>query len=98
MTEQKTKHTQGPWTVSNNWIVGPDWRQSAGMGPIAKQYGAYLPATEEANARLIAAAPELLEAVRETLRQLDAPDCPSIPDGAMVRGRLYNALAKAEGK
>lgn len=47
---------------------------------------------------LLAAAPELLEACKEALRQLNADDCPSIPDGAMVRGRLYSAIVNAEGK
>ena len=41
--------------------------------------------------------PELLEAAKEALRQLNAEDCPSIPDGAMVRGRLFSAISKAEG-
>jgi hypothetical protein len=44
------------------------------------------------------AAPDLLAACKETLRQLNAPDCPAIPDGAMVRGRLVNAIEKAEGR
>ena len=45
-----------------------------------------------------AAAPDLLAACEEALRQLSAPDCPCIPDGAMVRGGLYNAILKARGQ
>ena len=37
----------------------------------------------------------LCDAVEKTLSQLGHPDYPSIPDGAMIRGRLVNALDKA---
>jgi hypothetical protein len=48
------------------------------------------------NMRLRSEKKALLEACKETLRQLNSEDCPSIPDGAMVRGRLVNAITKAE--
>lgn len=56
------------------------------------------PKQADANARLIAAAPFLLAAHKETLRQLNAPDCPELPDGAMIRGRIMCAIAAAEGR
>jgi hypothetical protein len=37
----------------------------------------------------------LENAVQQTLAQLDHPDYPPISDGAMIRGRLHNALDKA---
>ena len=55
-----TNHTQGPWKVDANsmgsvvTIAGPDGR------PIARM----IDDPEQANARLIAAAPDLLEALR----------------------------------
>ena len=65
-----------------------------------------------ANAALIAAAPEtaaerdklkainaeLLEALEFALKALYAPDCPAIPDGAMVKGKIYSAISKAKGE
>ena len=41
---------------------------------------------------------ELLEALEFVLNALNANDCPSIPDGAYVRGKIVNAIAKAKGK
>ena len=61
------KHTPGPWKVFNNREIGPISKeddQSYGvMLPVAyiEQYD--YPNDYEANARLIAAAPELLEAL-----------------------------------
>ena len=50
----KTQHTQGPWTVDNQYIHGPDGiRFLAVAGDGAGQ----------ANARLIASAPDLLAAL-----------------------------------
>ena len=74
MTTQAQKHTPGPWTI-------PDWRQLGRIDVVAgevKVAAVYLQPdpitikgwpTEEANARLIAAAPALLEALKE------AADC-----------------------
>lgn len=92
-----TKHTQGNWVHCNNGIIA---REKDGS-TIAVTYHLKDDINEKeeiANAILIANAPELLTALKETLKQLNAPDCPSIPDGAMVRGRIVNAINKAEGK
>jgi hypothetical protein len=96
----ETKHTPGPWEIGkssggdftiyryeSNTHIGEVYSTLHGDGERGK-----------ANAALIAAAPELLEACKEALRQLGASDCPPIPDGAMVRGKLYNAIAKAQGR
>jgi hypothetical protein len=62
-------HTPGPWKVFNNREIGPisnDGDQSHGMMlPVAyiEQYD--YPNDYEANARLIAAAPDLLKALQE---------------------------------
>lgn len=90
------KHTPGPWHVLDHpnreyFVYGPDGNLVANCDGWIN----HTLADKQANARLIAAAPELLEACIEALRQLSAPDCPVIPDGAMVRGRLYAALKKA---
>jgi hypothetical protein len=36
----------------------------------------------------------LLDAMKFAVAALGADDCPSIPDGAMVRGKMINAIAK----
>ena len=60
------------------------------------------PATDEANARLIAAAPDLLEAARDLVRFIER-DWPQIhPDGDLLHGgaliAIRAAIAKAEGR
>lgn len=69
-----SKHTPGPWKMRNrtgnhDWN---NWRIAAEDGPgrvggICRLDESLTGEESEANARLIAAAPELLEALRETL-------------------------------
>lgn len=82
-------HTPGPWTVKSTF-VGPlavctDERTIAEVG-----HESFV--TAEANAHLIAASPELLEALKEANNELvlrrDSP----------LRARIDAAIAKAEGK
>jgi len=77
-----TKRTPGPWKVSNDGA--PSW------------WGVYSPSTNddivtgltnEADARLIAAAPKLLEALKELLARR----------GMRVRRNAIAAIAAAEG-
>lgn len=94
-----SKHTQGPWKlveVNDETVKGAVHVYGGGAAITTDVWGPTL-AESDANARLIAAAPDLLAACEEALRQLSAPDCPCIPDGAMVRGGLYNAILKARG-
>lgn len=96
----ETKHTPGPWheynashgRILSHWHVGgPDYRE--GLGAICKTTGEYIPEVEHANARLIAAAPELLEAVELAeleLRQLGSP--------RSALTTLQEAIAKVKGK
>ena len=57
----KTQHTPGPWTVDNQYIHGPDGIRFL---PVAGDEAG------QANARLIAAAPTLLEALEATEAKL----------------------------
>jgi hypothetical protein len=70
MTNQ-TKHTPGPWTAYNasNGRIYKFWRIKAGKHVVATVSDIDLTNEDYANARLIAAAPELLEAL-ETLINL----------------------------
>lgn len=75
---KKTKHTPGPWTKSRDFKLDPD---KFGLGvqqrvsvieadpnfKIADVFDTAFPDMNEANARLIAAAPEMLEALEEAL-------------------------------
>ena len=69
------KHTPGPWNVKEietGWIIGPDRIERAGY--IADVHKHTIPDTDDtarANARLIAAAPDLYEALIDS-RELSA--------------------------
>ncbi len=100
------KHTQGPWKA---YLYGKDsyGRTIATVGAndgnnrICELCAVDLPVDSiEANAKLIAAAPELLKALNSVLEDLcdfqDAyPDLSNQFDGTFFR--INEALAKAEG-
>lgn len=92
------KHTSGQWVASpeennNEWgIVSDKW----GIAICADAPG---DGTAEANARLIAAAPELLDALCNLIYWVN-PDG-SFPDNLTVREAISearNAIAKATGE
>jgi hypothetical protein len=61
-----TKHTPGPWTALQEPSLSR-WRIGAGFAAadsVAAVYATNVDGITEANARLIAAAPELLDALR----------------------------------
>lgn len=95
--ENQGQHTPGEWTI-NEWPqAGTDIAIGAiGTPLIAKVVLRDCSINEQrANAHLIAAAPELLEALRtaETLIALDI-----IRDDAGCLKRVRAAIAKAEGR
>jgi len=72
-----TKHTPGPWNISsaNRYAVNASGRGIAtAEGADDVKYSDFFPPTEEAaaNARLIAAAPDLLAALMACERELSA--------------------------
>ena len=79
------QHTEGPWFVDGNSIA----HQS---GDIATLDGVRPYEEEEANARLIAAAPELLEACRDAAIRLEVGNSTDNP----TYRQLEAAIAKAE--
>ena len=83
----KNTHTTGPWTTesSKSFYVLSNGEFVAN-------------ASNEANARLISAAPDLLAALEHVLNIIKAPDCPQIPDAAFTRGKILNAIRKAKGE
>lgn len=86
------KHTPGPWLVTKEYDHNNDvsWRVSAPLPRIAAT------ATEdEANARLIAAAPDMLEALEGLVSYLDRT-CLYEDSGA--RARIVAVIQKAKGE
>lgn len=96
-----SKHTPGPWAIEDYRIENGDWR-STGLiwgnpGLVARvncdKLSSVSPPDKiemfEANARLIAAAPEMLEALEELSRY---------PIGQGARDRIDAIIAKAKGK
>lgn len=85
------KHTPGPWEVSKD--EGDVVVVSEDLPFIATVHTSALKGTQKANARLIAAAPELLEALKHAEKWMEgwASADPYI-------GYIRAAIAKAEGK
>lgn len=94
-----TAHTPGPWVV-DNFIVSAGQRRGRDIAITSGFNGV---ATDLANARLIAAAPELLEALEALLYSAEAmhEDCAS-HDGITAEPssfeRARTAIRKARGQ
>lgn len=115
---QKSKHTPGPWKVHRSYSSGLMSLALAGelpnYVPIETPFkeGAFADATSgdspwepseiEANARLIAAAPEMLEALEEFIRFIDLPPWAQPNEIACYRAAAVAsaeaAIAKAKGE
>lgn len=99
-----TQHTPGPWTA-----LGRDGYNSI---IIRAEHASHWPALvpefneiardpeQEANARLIAAAPDLIDALRDIVARIDCYDAGRCPPSLAERCReiALAAIAKAEGK
>ena len=97
----EAKHTPGPWEASGNLVRSPMHQPEGlprGVQIVECRDGYFLPHTEEAkaNARLIAAAPELLEALErlaDAYERLKPPGYPLSDREKQARA----AIAKATG-
>lgn len=94
----QAKHTQGPWEVDGNIAVrssGPDGRQVC-LCEITVRGRDHSETYDEAaaNARIIAAAPELLDALKDMVLGIDAEFGPSRTDVNFPKARA--AISKAE--
>jgi hypothetical protein len=89
---ERTQHTPGPWMASVNSIIVFARGQDR-ICTLNSNETLFPKSEREANARLIAAAPELLEACKVALNY-----CSQLPEGSALELRLSDAIAKAEGK
>lgn len=102
-TETKAKHTPGPWTLEDH-PDKPCELFARGAIHLADIYMTDFP-EPQANARLIAAAPELLEVVENLLNiwpSIDfvryKPDMPYHPSVGEIVISAENAIRKAKGE
>jgi len=99
----EAKHTPGPWINDGKTIsapVAPDESQTY-IAPVAFIEDGWTEDMQNANARLIAAAPDLLVAAEELLALLSAGPAGDDTDSKCERSRiaaLQAAVAKAEGR
>lgn len=107
---QPAQHTPGPWTIRNRaGYDGQIWAENAMSAqlsiPIAETLS--IGAVDDANARLIAAAPELLAALKAAVRDLRAmvaevahgsSDKICLCTGGKLIAGYCAAIAAAEGK
>lgn len=88
-----SKHTKGPWGIRIT-ETGPWSVFNADGNWIAVTTRKQWKDEDKANARLIAAAPDLLEALEYMVNV-----CPAIdPDGEEAHNRAADAIAKAKGE
>ena len=87
---EKLQHTPGPWVVEHSRLEKTPG-VVAGLEPIA------LIVKSEANASLIAAAPELLEALKGVLSESFDIECGDRVIVAQHVDAIRDVIAKAEG-
>ncbi|HET9109067.1 MAG TPA: hypothetical protein VFN79_17965 [Steroidobacteraceae bacterium] len=94
MSAEKVGHTPGPWRQTGTFTV-----QDSRGNRVARTGMARPHAENEANAHLIASAPDLLAALQQLLdEQEDAPLERRRTEWAEACARARRAIAQAEGK
>jgi hypothetical protein len=96
----KTSYTPGPWQVENGIVHIPHKTTHGGSyiyitSPITVRTATMTGNENNANAHLIAAAPELLEACELFVTAIETLGKPSIADAGMA---IRAAIAKARGQ
>ena len=96
----ETKHTQGPWRINKYGSIGAGERGTEPIVAIVEPFYSVdrRHGDHAANARLIAAAPDMLEALTALLARFD--DNPELSEliGRVEIERARAAIAKAEGR
>lgn len=95
-TDPKASHTPGPWGIEMHndtlWIAIPGTFGPKVIAEVDTGFDEPFESQQHANARLIAAAPDLLAALKEL-----ADSCDAIP-GCPVTTRARMAIHKATGE
>ena len=95
----QTTHTPGPWIAEFSDYGEEIWFGGYGAGMwTVEPPGAYLDGLSAANARLIAAAPDLLAALEQCLPIIDAYRRAALGDGDIAAHNARVAIAKAKGE
>jgi hypothetical protein len=96
------KHTPGPWIANGNEIAAPEfdngiatWYVRVASIDGTRETGWNAP-TIKANARLIAAAPDMYALLRDVVALLNNPDADQF-DADKVERRILDILSKVEG-
>lgn len=90
------KHTKGPWRVELNTCIEV-WNQNTHICDLSGDHESHTEVNDLANARLIAAAPDMLEALEVALETLlEQPDL--VGDADMSVRTIKSAIAKARGE
>ena len=98
------QHTPGPWRVEFGCVYrvglrgyGPDGDEMSRIALMDRDNPLTIPTERDANARLIAAAPELLKAGKCVIAAwLEATPGGNIAEISPLLGKLRAAIAKAE--
>lgn len=95
------KHTPGPWTARTQRVMRAVTIEAAGRIPICVTTGSVSKAEHEANARLIAAAPELhnlARAARDYLSGIPETAAGGDDEAVKLTRDLSALLARIEGE
>ncbi len=92
-------HTPGPWEYGKYHPSGPnrfghfDITQTGEMYIHARSFASGPESEGQANARLIAAAPELLAALRMALKIIEHPDVDASEEAEIIRDTITKATS-----
>jgi len=98
--QTQTKHTPGPWTTNRTSDTSEGRSIGTAKGSIALlTEDRYTASEQTANARIIAAAPDLLAAAERVARLMEWKDTPSsMVEIDAVKAQLRSAIARARGE
>jgi hypothetical protein len=89
-----SKHTSGPWVITHSPLNGYRVSDKTGWGVAV----VLKDTNDEANARLIAAAPEMLEALEMADELIDQLVIDNTDNYAEERAKIRAAIATAKGE
>lgn len=99
-TSMNTKHTPGSWVFAYGSVYREDTLHDESSIRIAlmdRNEPHTTPCERDANARLIAAAPDLLAACEAAMLLYDLPNIDLAGSAQVVRDQIKAAIAKAKG-